>query len=171
MLDGSVGPEVVDEIVLLPVIDARPTPFEQVRVASDVGDATLRFLRERGYVTLSAERFRERPAGPIDLDAATAGELLALAPEDKRYFMLVEVRRLEPTYDGRGHTWDAQIAGVLVDRAEPRIVWRDVATATSTLGGALAVFVRGSGPYEASVNASRLLVESLPSKKARKRRN
>lgn len=164
VLDDTIRPDDIDEVVVLPVIDARPSRFEQVQVARNVEDATVRFMRERGYFTLSADKFRERPAGPLDLHLAGPDQLVPLAPEDSRYFMLVQVERLEPGSDEGAQTYDARVAGVLVDRKRGRVVWRDVASASSTLNGMLTVFSRGSRQYEAAVNASRLLVESLPDK-------
>ncbi len=164
VLDDTIHPDEIDEVVVLPVIDARPSRFEQVQVARNVGDATVRFMRERGYFTLAADRFRERPTGPLDLHVAGPDQLVPLAPEDSKYFMLVQVERLEPGVDQTGEVYDARLAAVLVDRTRGRVVWRDVATASSTLSGVLTVFSRGSRQYEAAVNASKLLVETLPDK-------
>ncbi|HXC49855.1 MAG TPA: hypothetical protein VN634_03125 [Candidatus Limnocylindrales bacterium] len=164
VLDDTIRPDEIDEVVVLPVIDARPSRFEQVQVARNVGDATVRFMRERGYFTLAADRFRERPTGPLDLHVAGPDQLVPLAPEDSKYFMLVQVERLEPGVDQTGEVYDARLAAVLVDRTRGRVVWRDVATASSTLSGVLTVFSRGSRQYEAAVNASKLLVETLPDK-------
>lgn len=164
VLDDTIRPEEIDEVVVLPVIDARPSQFDQVQVARNVGDATVRFMRERGYFTLAADKFRQRPAGPLDLHVAGAAQLVPLAPEDSKFFMLVQVESLAPGVDDSGQTYDAQLAAVLVDRARGRVVWRDVATASSTLSGVLTVFSRGSRQYEAAVNASRLLVQTLPDK-------
>jgi len=164
ILDATLRPEDIDEVVVLPVIDARPSRFDQVQVARNVGDATVRFMRERGYFTLSADGFRERPAGPLDLHVAGPDQLVPLAPEDSKFFMLVQVERLEPGLDPEGMTYDARLAAVLVDRTHGRVVWRDVATASSTMSGVLTVFSRGSRQYEAAVNASRMLVETLPNK-------
>ena len=47
------------------------------------------------------------------------------------------------------------------------MVWRDVAGASSSLTGMFTVFSRGSRQYEAAVGASRLLVESLPDRRAK----
>ena len=69
--------------------------------------------------------------------------------------------RPEARNEGTVPTWDARLSAVLVDRPGHRVVWRDVATASSTLGGVLTVFSRGSVQYEAAVNASRLLVQTL----------
>src|SRR6185369_10563553 len=107
--------------------------FEQVQVARNVEDATVRFMRERGYFTLSADKFRERPTGPLDLHVAGPDQLLPLAPEDSKYFMLVQVESLSPGVDDSGQTYDARLAAVLVDRVHGRVVWRDVASASSTL--------------------------------------
>lgn len=163
-LDASLAPEQIDEVIVLPVIDARPSRLDNVQVARNVGDAMVRFLRERGYFTLSADRFRERPTGPLDMHIASPEQLLPLAPEDSKFFMVVQVERLEPGVDESGQTYDARLAAVLVDRARARVVWRDVATASSHLSGVLTVFSRGSRQYEAAVNASRALVDSLPDK-------
>jgi hypothetical protein len=165
-LDETLRPEDVDEIVILPVIDARPSQLDQVQIARNVGDATVRMLRERGYFVLEAEAFRQRPSGPLDLDVADAARLSPLAPEDSKFFLVVQVQRLDRQMAEAGETYDAQLAAVLVDRVNGRVVWRDVATASSTLSGVLTVFSRGSRQYEAAVNATRALVDTLPKKVA-----
>ena len=161
-IDSGLRAEDIDEVVVLPVIDARPSRFDHVQVARNVTDATLRFLRERGYFALTADDFREKPQLPLDLHIAGPAELIPLAPEDSKYFLLVQVERLEPGVDQDGQTFDARLAAVLVDRDRGRVVWRDVVTASSTLTGALTVFSRGSRQYEAAVNASRALIATLP---------
>lgn len=166
VLDETLRATEIDEVVVLPVIDARPSRFDQVQVARNVGDAVVRFLRERGYFTLAADSFRERPGGPFDLSVAAAELLMPLAPEDAKFFMLVQVERLEPGVDESGQTYDAKLSAVLVDRARGQVVWRDVAIASSSLSGILTVFSRGSRQYEAAVNASRALVWTLPDRAA-----
>lgn len=168
VLDESLKPAEIDEVLVLPVIDARPAPFDQVQVARNVGDAMVRYLRERGYFTLAADRFGRRPEGRFDLHVATAADLSALAPDDAKYFVLVQVERLEPGKDPNVPAYEASLSAVMVDRRRGRVVWRDVATASSSLTGMLTVFSRGSRQYEAAVNASRALVETLPDKTVRR---
>ncbi|MFN2425531.1 MAG: hypothetical protein ABR587_03685 [Candidatus Binatia bacterium] len=169
VLDTTLRAEDIDEVLVLPVIDARPSPYEQVQVARNVGDAMVRFLRERGYFTVAADSYRVRPAGPLDLHVATPAQLLPLAPEDATYFVLVQVEKIEPGVDEAGQTYDARLSAVMVDRPRGRVVWRDVATASSSFSGVLTVFSRGSRQYEAAVNASRALVETLPNRLSAKR--
>jgi hypothetical protein len=168
VLDTKLQPEDVDEVLVLPVIDARPTPFELPQVARNVGDAMVRFLRERGYFTIAADGYNARPNGPIDLHVASAEQLVPLSPEDAKYFVLVQVEKIEPGVDSTEQTYDARLSAVMVDRPHSRVVWRDVATGSSTLAGVLTVFSRGSRQYEAAVNASKLLVETLPDKRPKK---
>lgn len=184
-LDSSFRAEDVDELLVLPVIDARPDPFQDVLLSRDVGDAMVRFLRERGYFTLAADAYGQRPTGPLDLGRATFEQLVSLAPEDAGYFLVVQIERLEPggkqdssVSDARASATmvdrpggnqevpvvDARLSAVMVDRPGGRVVWRDVATASSSLSGFLTLFARGSRPYEAAVNASKALVETLPRK-------
>jgi hypothetical protein len=166
-LDESLKPGDIDEVLVLPVLDARPSRLDHVQVAQNVGDAMVRYLRERGYFTLAADRFEQRPTTPFDLHVASAEQLAPLAPEDARYFVLVQVERLEPGTDPNVPSYDARLSAVMVDRPGRRVVWRDVATASSSLTGMLTVFSRGSRQYEAAVNASRALVDTLPDRSAR----
>lgn len=166
----SLETEAIDRILVLPVIDARPSPFEQVQVARNVGDSMVKFLRERGYVALSAEEFGERPAEPLDLRLATAEQLLPLAPADAAWFIVVQVERLEAKRDENGQVYEARLAAALVDRARVAVPWRDVAISSSNLSGMLSVLTRGTVQYEAAINASRALVESLPDRSPKGRR-
>jgi len=166
-LDQSLKAGDIDEVLVLPAIDARPSRLDQVQVARNVGDATVRYLRERGYFTIAADRFEQRPAGPFDLHVATADQLIPLAPEDAKFFMLVQVERLAQGTDANVPTYEATLSAVLVDRPHRRVVWRDIAKAGSSLSGMLTVFSRGSRQYEAAVNASRALVDTLPDKRGK----
>jgi hypothetical protein len=186
-IEPALQAETIHEVLVLPVIDARPSRYDHAPVARNVEEATVRFLRERGYFVTTADEYAVRPQGPIDVHVATAEQLVPLAPEDAEYFLLVQVERLEPGVDRtaardarRGdreeesvdqnvQTWDARLSAVMVDKPNSRVVWRDVATASSTLGGMLTVFSRGSIQYEAAVNASRLLVQTLPDKRPQKK--
>jgi len=161
-VDPAFNGEEVEEIVLLPVIDARPDRFDYVRVSRNVEDATLMFLRQRGYFAVSSNRFASRPPAPMDLDRETYEYLATLAPPDARVFMVVQIERLDPEFDSNGEGYHARLSAVLVDRDHRRVLWRDVASASSNLGGVLTVFARGSRQYEAAVNAARALVETLP---------
>lgn len=178
----------IPEVVLLPVFDARPSRYDHAEVARNVEDAMLRLLRERGYAVDLASTYNVRPTGPIDVRAATADQLVTFAPERAGYFVFVQVERIEPGMDtisrdkdskptelreegidANVQTWDARVSAVMVDRSTSHVVWRDIATASSTLGGVLAVFSRGSVQSEAAVNASRLLVQTLPDKRPKKK--
>jgi hypothetical protein len=178
----------VPQVVLLPVFDARPSRYDHAEVARNVEDAMVRLLRERGYAVDLAPTYNVRPTGPIDVRAATADQILAYAPEHTGYFVFVQLERIEPGVDtisrdkdskptelreegidANVQTWDARVSALMVDRSTSHVVWRDVATASSTLGGVLAVFSRGSVQSEAAVNASRLLVQTLPDKRPRKK--
>lgn len=169
VIDEALKPADIDEVLVLPVIDARASQLDNVLVARNVGDATVRYLRERGYFTIAADRFEQRPSGPLDLHVATAEQLIPLAPEDAKFFMLVQVQKLQPGTDPSQANYEALLSGVLVDRPHRRVVWRDVAGASSSLTGMFTVFSRGSRQYEAAVDASRLLVDSLPDKRAKAR--
>lgn len=169
VLDEALDPSAVDEVLVMPVIDGRPAPaeFEQVQVSRNVGDAMVRFLRDRGYFTIAADRFEQRPADSLDPRVVSAAQLVPLAPEDAKYFVLVRVESIVPIQDPNAPTVEARLSAVMVDRPRGRVVWRDVATARSTLNGALTVFSRGSRQYEAAVNASRELVDTLPDRRAK----
>ena len=158
----------IDEVLVLPVIDARPSRLDNVMVARNVGDATVRYLRDRGYFTIAADRFEQSPQDTYDLHVATADQLVPLAPEDAKFFVLVQVEKLEPGTDPSQANYDARLSAVMVDRPRHRVVWRDVASASSSLTGMFTVFSRGSRQYEAAVNASRVLVETLPDRRAKK---
>ncbi len=189
-IEPALEAEPVEKVLVLPVIDARPSRYEHTQVARYVGEAMLRHLRERGYFAVASESFNVRPEGALDVHVATAEQLLPLAPveEDAKYFVLVQVERLEPGVDVNALTrdarqvdqqeagavdsnpqrWDARVSAVMVDRPGARVVWRDVATASSSFGGVLTVFSRGSVQNEAAANASRLLVQTLPDKRPSK---
>jgi len=165
-LDPSLDAASISEILVLPVIDARMVRFDQVQIARNVGDAVGRLLREHGYFVVEADRFEARPAETLDVRTAEAGLLGTLAPGDATHFLVVQVDRLERTVDESGEGWIAGLSAALVDGPGARILWRDAASAESSLSGMLTVFSRGSRQYEAAVNATRVLLDSLPRKKS-----
>jgi hypothetical protein len=164
-LDASLDTASIAEILVLPVIDARPARLDQVQIARNVGDAVGRLLREHGYFVVEADRFEARPPEALDVRTAEAGALGPLAPADATHMLVVQVDRLERTVDESGEGWIAGLSAALVDRPGNRVLWRDAASAESSLSGMLTVFSRGSRQYEAAVNATRLLLNSLPKKK------
>ena len=187
VVEPSLEADVAADVVVLPVFDARPSRYEHAEVTRNVEDAMVRLLEERGYRVYLADTYAVRPSGPVDIRAATADELVSYAPSSAGYFVFAQVERLEPGIDtisrdkdskptelreegidANVHTWEARVSAVMVDRGTSRVVWRDVATASSTFGGVLAVFTRGSVQSDAAVNASRLLVQTLPDKRPRK---
>lgn len=176
-LDPALRPMEIGTIVVLPVLDARPDPLEQVRVAAHAQEATVRLLRERGYLAIGADQWRQAPEELIDPRAegqgtpdlldprtVTAEQLLPLAPADADWFVFVRVERLEPNYDSN-QVWDARLAAAMVDRRKQQVVWRDVATASGNWSGALTFLGRGSVQYDAVQSASRVMLQSLPDRK------
>ena len=65
-LDESLQPQDVEEILVLPVIDARPSRLDHVKVARNVGDAAARMLQMEPQA-LSA-RMRSLQIGSQGLD-------------------------------------------------------------------------------------------------------
>lgn len=161
-LDAQLASAGIDKIVVLPVIDARADRFDYVSVGRNVAEASVRFVRDKGYQVSQSEAYGQRPAGPIDIDTVQAEALAVLAPEDVHAFLLVQIERMDRHVDELGASYSVRLSGLLVDRDAVQVLWRDTASATSNLTGVLTVMSRGSSQYEAAVNAARALFETLP---------
>lgn len=161
-LDQGFASAGVETIVLLPVIDARPDRLDYVVLSRNVADATIRMLRAKGYRISESDGYLQRPAGPIDIDTAQAKELIPLAPPEARDFLVVQVERMDRSLDELGASYSVRLSGLLVDRDGGRVLWRDSASAASNLTGVFTLMAHGSSQYEAAINASRALFETLP---------
>lgn len=161
-LDADFASAGVDKILLLPVIDARPERLDYVVISRNVADATVRIMGEKGYLVSESDAYGQRPTGPIDIDTVEAKGLAALAPEDARCFLVVQVERMDRSVDELGASYSVRLSALLVDRDAVRVLWRDTASASNNLTGMLTVLAHGSSQYEAAVNATRTLFETLP---------
>lgn|GEM_PF-1793382 len=170
-VDPQFGTAGVDKIVVLPVIDARSDRLDYVALGRNVGDATSRMLHQKKYRISQSDSYAQHPAGRIDIDSVTAGEVVALVPEDVRYFLVVQVERMDRSIDESGVYYTVWLSGLLVDRERGRVLWRDVASASSHLTGMLTLISRGSSQYEAAVNASRALLETFPPRQGSDKNN
>lgn len=171
-LDADFAADGVGQILLLPVIDARADRLDYVVLGRNVADATVRMLRAKGYLISESDSYLRRPAAPIDIDAVDAKALIPLAPLEARDFLVVQVERMDRSIDELGASYSVWLSGVLVDRDAERVLWRDTASAGSNLTGIFTVMAHGSSQYEAAVNASRALFETLPRRKgAEKKKN
>lgn len=165
LLDPGLEASQVRSVVLLPVLDDRPAPWNNVLVTRSAADAAARALRDRGYEVEVAEAFAERPEHALDLETAGPAELAPLAPAEDRYRVLVQVERLAPSGDAPGAVWEARLAAVLYDQRRGQVLWRDAATAASSYGGILAMIARTTEQYGAVSNAARALVSTLPDRR------
>lgn len=161
-LDEEFASAGVEKILLLPVIDARPDRLDYVVLSRNVADATARMLRAKGYLIAESDTYQQRPVGPIDIDTVQAETVVGLAPPEARDFLIVQVERMDRSIDELGASYSVRLSGLLVDRDGGRVLWRDSASAANNLTGVFTVMSHGSSQYEAAINASRALFETLP---------
>lgn len=150
------------EIQLLPVLDARQVKSDHVLVSRNVRDTMVEFLKTKNYRIL-VER-EPLVAPPADLHDLTPEQMAALVAGRKGPVMLVQVDRMTREREELGETYIVKLSGYLLDAPSSRILWRDSATGESSLNGLLSVLSRGSGEYEAAMNAARRLSASLPTR-------
>jgi hypothetical protein len=163
-LDRDFAASPAREVLLVPVVDGRPEKFDHVLVSRNVRDAMVMFLREKKYTVTLERDFAINPTH--DLNTLSIEELASLVPASARQpVMLVQVERLDRELEELGETYTVRVSGFLVDPRKPALLWQDRAFGTSSLNGLLTVLSRGSGQYEASVNAVRSLLVSLPEAK------
>lgn len=156
----------IETIALAPIADARADRFSDVEVLSYVRRGVERALSRKGYAVVPISARDDGPHTAADLAPATDGELAALAPENVRYVLAVEVDQMARGTEDLGETTRTKLAARLLDAESKRVVWRDVAEGDTDLAGLLAVLRGSSSTFESAYEAARLLVSTLPDRAA-----
>jgi hypothetical protein len=163
-IDGNFEKSPPAEIQILPVIDARQVRSDHVLVSRNVRDTTVEFLKAKNY-RVAVER-GDAPDAPGDLNDLEPEALAALVAGRVGPVLLLQVDRMTREREELGVTYTVKLSGFLLDAPTSKILWRDSATGESSLNGLLSVLSRGSGEYEAAMNAARRLVASMPARSA-----
>jgi hypothetical protein len=160
------GDYAIGTIGLMPVIDVRPDPFENVEVLSHARSATERVLAGKGYTVVGETvATPEAPLAAAELAKLGDAELARLGPADREFFLYIYVERLDKGFDEYGAESRVTVSGVLFRRGSETPVWRDRAVGDSNLTGFFTVFSGPTIEYEAVYQAIRILFSTLPDHK------
>jgi hypothetical protein len=160
------GDYTIATVGLMPVIDVRPDPFQDVEVLSHARSASERVLAGKGY-TVVAETVAspEAPLAAAELAKMGDAELARLGPSDREFFLYIYVERLDKGFDEYGAESRVTVSGVLFRRGSEKPVWRDRAVGDSNLTGFFTLFSGPTIEYEAVYQAIRVLFSTLPDHK------
>lgn len=163
----------VERMVLMPIADAREDGerFESVAVGRHVRKAAHKLLAKKGYAVLSRELFAKAEANSAQvvshgLEAGSAAELAALAPEGVTTLLFIVVKEVSQHYDGGGDAYRIVLSGIVVDKASESIIWRSSGVGTSNFGGLFRAVTPLQGQYDAVYEALTEMFAAVPNRKA-----
>jgi hypothetical protein len=160
------GDYAIGTVGLMPVIDVRPDPFDNVEVLSHARWASERVLAGKGYTVVGETvATPEAPLAAAELAKMTDAELAQLGPADREFFLYIYVERLDKGFDEYGAESRITISGVLFRRGSEKPIWRDRAVGDSNLTGFFTLFSGPTIEYEAVYQAIRVLFSTLPDQK------
>lgn len=162
-LDEDFKAQPGEKILFFPVLDARADQYDHVLVSRNVRDAMVLFVREKEYFVTQEREFAVQPSA--DFSNLEVAQFVELAPPGvKTPLLFVQVEKVQRELEELGETVTVTLSGYLVDPVRGVLLWQDRALGSSALNGLLVALSRGSIQYEASVNAARSLVSTMPSR-------
>jgi hypothetical protein len=161
-LDAGFQSQVIDQIVLLPAIDARIDRKIGVNIEKYIRSAGRKILKKKRYqVTLSDNIGEVIQIMEDDLKSGDSTWIKRLGPPDAHYvmvFMLVDVRT-KLTF---GSTGNAEVAGFLYNKDNGTIAWRDKGIGQVGQGGLMGMAMIGTMAVNAIDIAMTDLLSSMP---------
>ncbi len=163
-IDETLSERLPARITLLPVVDARVSKLDHVLLVRDVNEAARRLLAAKGYELKLQESFLGVGLRNADLAELSKVDLCEVVPREAGVFLAVFVEAVEAEdgVDGRGLR--VVLSGILADRNDCSLLWRDRTVGNNELGGLMSVFSLASVRHEAAANAIRNLLSTLPSR-------
>ena len=151
----------IDQIVLLPVLDARAGKKENINLEKYLRGTAQKNLKSKNYQVILNDSFGN--ADQIveeDLSDAKPDWIKRLGPSEARWVMIVGIRDVhsKTTF---GSTGNAEVFGFLYDK-ENGVVWKGIGTGQVGQGGLLGMALKGVMSASAIQIATANLLGSLP---------
>jgi hypothetical protein len=154
--------QVIDQITLLPALDFRIDKKINVNLQNQIQRAGAKNLDKRKYSVLISEDLGSvEQITEDDLKTADPTWIAQLGPTESRWVMvlcLIDVTT-KLTF---GSTGNAEVSGVLFDKENKTVVWRDKGIGRAGQGGLLGMAMKGTMDNEAISNAMYNLFASFP---------
>jgi hypothetical protein len=151
----------IDQIVILPVIDARAGKKDKVNLES-LGKTTAGVLKRKNYTAIRTDN--TGTAGEIveeDLNDARPEWIKRLGPPEARWVMVIGLGEIHSSLTF-GSTGNAEVIGFLFDKQDGSVLWKGTGVGQAGQGGLAGMAMKGMMKGEALDNAMGNLLGSFP---------
>lgn len=153
----------ITEVNMLPVVDARRDTSVALDLQKVIGKPICAAMKKKGYLVVATNPCAQAGASIRDIGEMTPEELCALGPTQAQTLLLVFVEDVYSQYSGLSYAFKVEMGGVLIDKANKQILWRDKMVGNQGQAGLPGVV---NAPLNRSIaleNAVNGLMKSLPS--------
>ncbi len=161
--DAALVDVATDQVVLMPIVDQRENKLQEFDVGRHVRNATDKVLGKKGYTVLTSRHLdgAERPPF-VGFEALTAAELSGLGPEGSELLLFIAVRDVVYDFERVGDEYKVHLSGLLVDRTNERVLWRDKSSGDTNFFGLMSLLSAPGGRYDAVYEALTNLFRTVP---------
>ncbi len=161
-LDPGFQSSAVQEITLLPIIDARIDTTFEVNMEKQIRKEVKDRLVSSGYrVNITSTKGTSEGLIEEKLKTADSQLIKQLGPPASRWVMIVFLNDVE-TKLTFGSTGNAEISGFLFDKETGTRIWQDKGVGQAGQGGLLGMMMKGASGDDAIERAVKDLVQSIP---------
>jgi hypothetical protein len=161
--DAALVDVTTDELILMPIVDQRENRLDKFEVGRYVRTATDKVLTKKGYTVLSSRHLDGSERPPFEgIDGMSARELANLGPDGSELLLFIVVRDVTHAYDALGEEYHVRLSGLLVDRSEERVLWRDKSSGDTNFFGFMSLLTLPGSQYDAVYEALMNLFRTVP---------
>jgi hypothetical protein len=163
-LDAGFQPEVINQITLLPVADARIEKKTKENFEGYILGNAMRILQKKGYQVRLSDNIGEiSQITEGDLKSGDSEWIKRLGPPDARYVMVVVLVSVGTGFHGFGSSGGAEVAGYLYNKDNGTMVWRDMGRGSvQGQGGFIGLATKSSLSWNAITVAMKNLLSTIP---------
>lgn len=153
----------IGEVDMLPVFDARKDTSTSLDMQRNIGAPILSSALKKGYKVTLLQNVAFEGFSSSDMIEMTPEELCALGPVDAKNLLIVIVEDVSSKYAVMGYTYKVEVVGILLDKANKKVLWKDKGIGNAGQGGLISGLVAPLIKSEALSGAINSLMRSLPS--------
>jgi hypothetical protein len=151
----------IDQVVVLPVVDARAGKKDNVNLES-LRKSAISNLKRKNYAVDQTDN--AGTAGEIleeDLNDAKPEWIKRLGPPEARWVMVVELNEAHSNITF-GSTGNAEVAGFLFDKQDGSVLWKGTGIGQAGQGGLMGMAMKGMMTGAALDSAMANLLSGIP---------